>query len=149
MIFRTSVDVWAWWTPCPMMYETPVDRWDRWRTPYSRWCAKQMLMDETDVGLHIPDDGQINCWWVRLTMFFIPDDVWNNCRWIRPMRNYTLVWPLLGFFPKILFFSQNILATWLFYHNLSVFSGTANALFIYSLSIFTFFGCTNLFCGNW
>ena len=35
-----------------MMCETTVDGWDQWRTTLSRWCTKQMLMEETDEGIH-------------------------------------------------------------------------------------------------
>ena len=33
-------------------YETAVDGWDQWTTTHTRWCTKQLLMDETDEGIH-------------------------------------------------------------------------------------------------
>ena len=36
---------------------------------------KQLLMDETNEGLPMPDDVQNNCWWIRQMKEFIPDVV--------------------------------------------------------------------------
>ena len=51
------------------MYETTLDRWDRWRTT-------------------IPDDVQNNCWWTTQMKGSIPDDARHNCWWMRPMMDY-------------------------------------------------------------
>ena len=41
-----------WRNPYQMVYETTVDRWDKWRTTNTRWSTKQQLMDETDEVFH-------------------------------------------------------------------------------------------------
>ena len=65
------------------MCKTTVYGWDQWRTANTRWCTDQLLMHETDdgihtrwctkqllidktcEGLHIPEDVQKNYWWMR------------------------------------------------------------------------------------
>ena len=102
----------GWWMrqtknyPCQMMYEAAVDGCDQWRTTHSRWRTKQLLMDkrdedihtrwwakqllmcETNEGLPIPDDVQINCWWPETSKESMPDDSQKNCWWMRPMKGY-------------------------------------------------------------
>ena len=53
---QTTVD-WRenWRNPCQMMYEVTVDGSDQSRTYHTRWCTKQMLMDETY--------EEFNSWW--------------------------------------------------------------------------------------
>ena len=70
-----------------MMYKTNVDGWDRQRNPY-HMMTKQLLTDETNEGLSIPDEIQNNCWWMRQMRKSIPDSVQNNCWWLRPMKDY-------------------------------------------------------------
>ena len=89
------------------MHETTVDGWHQWRTNDTRWSTKkQLLMDETDEGIHawwctklllmdetnerlpIPDDVQNNCWWMRQMEESILDGVRNNWWWMRPMKDY-------------------------------------------------------------
>ena len=55
---------------------------------HTRWCTKQLLMDEINEGLPIPDEVQNNCWWMRQIMESIPDGVRNNCWWMRPVKDY-------------------------------------------------------------
>ena len=69
-VYETTVDGWERWSSTyQMMYETTDDEWEQSRTAHTRWCTKQLLMDETDEGI-------------------LPDNVWNNCGWMRPMKNY-------------------------------------------------------------
>ena len=85
-------------SPCQMMYEKAVDGWVQRRTYHTRWCTKQLLMDETDKEMHtrccmkqllmdetnerlpIPVDVQHNRLWMRQNMECIPDEVWKSCK---------------------------------------------------------------------
>ena len=91
---------------CQMVYKTTVDGIYQWRTTHTRWCADQLLMDETDDGihtrwcrkqllidetneeLHIPDDAQKNCWWTRHNKESTKAYVRNHCRWMRWLKYY-------------------------------------------------------------
>ena len=92
--------------PYQIMYETTADGWNQWRTAYTRWYTKQLLMDDKDEGIHnrwctkqllmdevneilpIPDDIQNNCWWMREMKESIPDEARNNSWWMRRMKDY-------------------------------------------------------------
>ena len=54
------------------------------------------------------------------------------------VRQLYPVWPLLGFFPKILAFSKN-LASWLFYHKSRLFQVAQLVLFFRIFSVFSLF----------
>ena len=43
---------------------------------HTRWCTKQLLIDETNEGLPISDDVQNNCWWMREMKESMPE--WRN-----------------------------------------------------------------------
>ena len=50
---QTTVDgCESWRNPCQMTYETTVDESDQRRTYHTRWCTKQLLMDEIDKEIH-------------------------------------------------------------------------------------------------
>ena len=55
LVYKTTANGWErWWNRYQMMYEATVDwwdQWDQWRTTQTRWCTKQLLMDQTDDGL--------------------------------------------------------------------------------------------------
>ena len=104
-IYKTTVYRWERRNPYQMMCESTVNWWDHWRTTYTRWYTKQLLMDESDEwvlarwytnppftdetngGLPIPGDVQNNCWWMREMKESMPDDVRNNCWWMRPRQH--------------------------------------------------------------
>ena len=72
-----------WRNPYKRMQETTAHGWDQWRTTnyrrfaeqllmgeteqwiHTRWCSKQLLMDDANEGLPMPDDVQNNCWLMR------------------------------------------------------------------------------------
>ena len=83
----------CWWLswrkgyPYEMMNETVADGRYRWRIQ-TRWCRKQLLMDEPNEGLSIPEDVPNNWSWVRQNRESIPDDVRNDCWWMRPTMDH-------------------------------------------------------------
>ena len=70
-----------------MMCETTVDGWERWTT-HTRWCTKQLLMDESEKIIHarwctkqlLTDEAYE---WIPM-----PDEVRNSCWWMRAMKEY-------------------------------------------------------------
>ena len=68
-----------------VMYNITVSGRDRSRI-HEKWWTKQLLMDETNEGIPMPDDVQSNCWWTIQMMESIPDDARNNCWWMRPIK---------------------------------------------------------------
>ena len=104
---QATVDGWEnWRNPCQMIHEITVDEPYQEKTYHTRWCTKQLLMDETDKEIHswwctkqllmdetnvgplIPDDAQRKCWWTRQMKISIPDDARNNWWSMRLMKHY-------------------------------------------------------------
>ena len=56
-------------SPYQMMYKTTVDGSDQPKTTHTRWCTKQLLMDERDEES-------------------TPDGVLNNRWWTTPVKDY-------------------------------------------------------------
>ena len=95
--------------------------------------TKVKMVDEFDETWqeNVLFQREFACQRERFFQQFVPDYI---C--VAYVRQLCSVWPLLGFFPKILAFCKN-LASWLFYHKSWLFQMAQPVLFSYILCIFT------------